>query len=286
MSIVLITLAAAALTQTGFIVWKAAAGRLPQAGRHSARAVMCAYLTSPLWWLGMAAAAGGWLLLVKAMELGEVGMVQPLMSLGDLLLVGAAVCVFNERLGRREWLGLALTLAGAVVLSTEAKVVETRSVSWPGLGVCLAGAVVFAAGALALARGRGRGRAEVPLACAVGAAFGTGALLTELMTAQGGPDVAAPSSWPALLNPVLPAVVAANVVGLVLLQIAFQRGRAAVIVPVQLAVINALVVAGAKGIFSEPVTTPKLLGIALIVAGTCLLGRLEATQTQAALRTA
>jgi uncharacterized membrane protein len=65
--------------------------------------------------------------------------------------------------------------------------------------------------------------------------------------------------------------VAANVAGLVLLQAAFQRGRAAVIVPLQLALANALTVVAGVLVFAEHVTPLRGAGIALIVVGTGLL---------------
>ena len=74
-----------------------------------------------------------------------------------------------------------------------------------------------------------------------------------------------------LFDPYLPTVVLANVVGLVLLQAAFQRGRAAVIVPLQLAMANAVTVVAGVAVFFEQVTSVRALGIALILGGTALL---------------
>ena len=59
--------------------------------------------------------------------------------------------------------------------------------------------------------------------------------------------------------------------GLALLQVAFQRGRAAVIVPVQLSVINGIVVVSGYFVFSETIAWFRLLAIALIVFGTAWL---------------
>lgn len=271
MTVALLTLAAAGLTQSGFILWKVAGSRLPAVGRAPFGATLRAFLTSPLWWLATVAAAGGWLLLVKAVSLGEISVVQPLMSVGDLLLVAVAVLFFRERLSRPEWLGLAVTVVGAVVLGSQAREIEPARIGWAGLAAFLGGVAAVGLGAILSAR---RTRTpELPLACGVGAAFGTGALLTELMTAHSRLGGLGWEPWPALLNPWLPAVLAANVAGLVLLQVALQRGRAAVVVPVQLALINALVVAGGWGAFGEPLAPLKLAGIGGVVTGAVLLGR-------------
>ena len=78
-------------------------------------------------------------------------------------------------------------------------------------------------------------------------------------------------TWAILVDPLLLAVVLANVAGLVLLQAAFQRGRAAVIVPLQLAMANAITVVAGILIFAEHITPVRALGIALIIGGTILL---------------
>jgi len=78
-------------------------------------------------------------------------------------------------------------------------------------------------------------------------------------------------TWSILIDPLLLAVVAANVAGLILLQAAFQRGRAAVIVPLQLAMANAIAVVAGVMIFAEHVTEFRALGIVLIIGGTVLL---------------
>lgn len=273
MLIVLTTLAAAFLTQASFILWKLAVGRLPIIGGAPFGATLCAFLSSALWWMGVVAAACGWLLLVKAVEFGEISIVQPLMSVGDLLLVAVAVFFFKERLSVVEWLGLALTLAGAVILGSQAREVKPTGIDWTRLGLLLGS--IMAVGIPVVMCSRRMKTLELPLACGVGAAFGIGALFTKLMTAYpsfGGANV---GLWPSLLNPVLPVVLLANIAGLVLLQVALQRGRAVVVVPVQLALINGLVAVGGWGVFGEPLLPVRLLGMGAVVVGAILLGRVK-----------
>jgi uncharacterized membrane protein len=74
-----------------------------------------------------------------------------------------------------------------------------------------------------------------------------------------------------VLNPLLLTVVLANVLGLVLLQAAFQRGRAAVVVPLQLAMANGITVLAGVMVFAEHITLLRGTGIVLIVVGTALL---------------
>ena len=118
---------------------------------------------------------------------------------------------------------------------------------------------------------RKSGRPEILLALVVGICFGAGSVLTKAMTvAYSGPG-ATVMTWAILVDPLLVTVVLANVLGLVLLQAAVQRGRAAVIVPLQLAMANAITVLAGVVIFAEHITPLRGLGIVLIVAGTALL---------------
>jgi uncharacterized membrane protein len=266
MIVVLVTLAATFAIQLGYFLWKIAADDLPHIGTARGGAVMIAFVTNWKWMLGFGLTVIGWLFFVKATDLGEVSIVQPLMSVGDIFLVLLAITFLHERLGRVEWVGLALTVIGAVLLAFEATVIERVAIAWPRLVAFLA---LCAAGWLAVfLAGRRGASSEVPLAIAVGIGFGAGAVLTKLMTAYlmlGGQQL---ESSAFLLNPILPFMIAANVAGLALLQIAFQRGRASVIIPVQLAVANGLVVVAGALVFEEAIGLARIFGIGLIVAGT------------------
>ncbi len=54
--------------------------------------------------LGFFLTVVGWLFFVKATDLGEVSIVQPLMSVGDIFVVLLAITFLHERLGRVDGL--------------------------------------------------------------------------------------------------------------------------------------------------------------------------------------
>jgi uncharacterized membrane protein len=278
MTVVLITLAATFAIQLGYFLWKVAAGSLPRIGEVPISAVVRGFLKSWKWMLGLFATIVGWFLFIKATDLGEISVVQPLMSIGDLFLVLLAVVFLHERMVRSEWIGLALTVIGAVILAFEAEIIKPVAIDWPRLAAVLALAAALWGSLLWV--GLRSQRPETPLAMAVGIAFGTGALLTELMTAYITLNGDRLESLVFVLNPVLPFMVAANIAGLALLQVAFQRGRAAVIVPVQISVANGLVVLAGALVFADTITVPRLFAIALIIAGTGML-QLRPSQPEA-----
>ena len=270
MSVVLTTLAATLFIQLGYFMWKLSADHeQPKIGEASALTVMRALLTDWRWLSGLIGTTLGWVLFVYATSLGDISLVQPLMSAGDLLLVIMAVVFLKERLGAIEWTGVLLTVLGAVALAWEAEDTHVTQFGASRLMWLLLG-LVAVGGALLLANRRAA-KPEIGLALVVGMCFGAGSILTKALTVgYAGPGQSV-LSWSILIDPLLLAVVAANVAGLVLLQAAFQRGRAAVIVPLQLAMANAITVAAGILIFNENVTALRALGIGLIIGGTVVL---------------
>lgn len=269
MTVVFVTLAATLLIQLGYFLWKLSADGQPKIGGAPALQVMRALATDWRWMLGFAATSVGWVLFVQATALGDISLVQPLMSAGDLLLVVLAVVILKERLVRIEWAGVLLTVLGAVALALDAE--ASAVVAFGGVRLAMLLACVVLAGAIMLAANRRANRPEILLALVVGLCFGAGSMLTKALTTESAGPSQSVISLAVLLNPLLLAVVLANVVGLVLLQAAFQRGRASVIVPLQLAMANAITVLAGIVIFGEHITTLRASGIVLIVGGTALL---------------
>jgi len=269
MTVVLTTLAATLLIQLGYFLWKLSAEGQPKIGGAPVRQVVRALLADWRWVLGFVATSLGWVLFVQATALGDISLVQPLMSAGDLMLVILAVVFLNERMVRAEWAGVLLTVLGAVALALEAEDIRVAGFDGLRLGILL-GATVLLAGTLLLANRRLH-RSEVLLGLVVGLCFGAGSILTKALTAESAGSGQSVMSWAILSNPLLVAVVLANAAGLVLLQAAFQRGRASVIVPLQLAMANAITVLAGILVFAEHITPLRATGIVLIVLGTTLL---------------
>lgn len=273
-SVVVIALGATLCMQVGYLLWKISARGQPRIGVAPPLQVARALLGDWRWLSGLAATIAGWLLFIRATTLGDISLVQPLMTVGDVFLIFLAVAFLHERMSRQEWLGIAVTIAGAATLAFDPSASPGTHIDSTSLLGLLA-ASLAAAGALLLAVRRGA-RGELALALTVGLAFGCGATLTKAMTSAAATTAAAtapPMPWEFALDPMLLAVMAANVAGLVLLQAAFQRGRAAVIVPLQLAVTNGVAVAGGMLVFAEHVSPTRWCGIGAIVLGTAVLHR-------------
>jgi hypothetical protein len=82
------------------------------------RPIRCArsLFASPLFAIGMAIATGAWVFHVLAMSFAPLSLVQAVLAGGVVLLAVMAERLFGLRIGRRQWLGLALTALGLILL--------------------------------------------------------------------------------------------------------------------------------------------------------------------------
>ncbi len=273
MPVVLTTLTAALFMQIGYLCWKITADKMSGTEPQQGYKLMVQYATNPLWLSGMISTSIGWLLFIKATNIGEISIVQPLMSAGDLFLVIVAIFYLHEHLTNREWGGVILTIAGAFILALEAREIPTEQINYISLGIFIIIPIWLAL--YILKSTRPLLKSEITLSLLVGLAFGEGALLTELLTSSaiGFTNMTGAQQIVSIIN--LVAVIGANAAGIALIQVAFRHGRAAIVIPAQLATANIVVSVGANLIFSETINLSRLTGIGCIIIGTGLLYRLS-----------
>ncbi|WDH32346.1 4-amino-4-deoxy-L-arabinose-phosphoundecaprenol flippase subunit ArnE [Pseudomonas chlororaphis] len=77
-------------------------------------------LRSPWLWLALASLGLGLLVWLLVLQRVEVGIAYPMLSLNFVLITLIARFVFHETIDRRHWLGVALVLAGVLLLSLHA----------------------------------------------------------------------------------------------------------------------------------------------------------------------
>lgn len=110
-----LAVAAACCYDTGYALQAFEARRAPRA--QALRASLLATLARRRrWLLAGALIAGGWVLQVAALRLAPLTAVQPLLSLGLLLLLALAVRWLGEHVGRREIAGVLAIGAGTATL--------------------------------------------------------------------------------------------------------------------------------------------------------------------------
>ena len=257
MKTILLTVCATCLIQLGYFIWKITLKDLPRLGEAKIWTCIHAFLCSWQWMMGMALRLLGLALFIKATSMGDISLIQPLMSAGDIFFV-FLVCVFlKERLVALEWVGLAFTFLGSVAISFEAKDINVVDINALRMEI-FAVITLFALTVPVILRERCQ-KSEVFWGLSVGAIFGVSAIFIKLMTAQQG--------W---FYPMLWPILAVNILGLIFLQLAFQNGRAAVIFPIQVAASIMLSVIGGLYLFSEKISLYRLACIGFIIIGTAL----------------
>ncbi len=138
-------LLSAATCSVGVAVQKRAALTLPPAHGFSGATIL-AFLSHRVWLAGNVLTLAAWGLHGWALSLAPLTIVQPAMAIGVPVLTVLAVRWFHERLGRREWAGVAACSAGIAIEALSVRPgIDAAAVStdWAGMAV-VSGALLFA----------------------------------------------------------------------------------------------------------------------------------------------
>jgi hypothetical protein len=264
-----LALVSAVALNWGFVVQHGAASVLPPLRLRRPLASLRILFANARWLVGFLVGIGGWVFYVAALRVAPLSLVQAVSAggIGFLaLLVHFGRGGERERLGRREWTGVGLgvaglvllagTLAGGVVTGTLA---HSSAVVWWLVASAVAAAA--AAGPLGLSLAGGAG-----LGIAAGILYAAGDVATK--AALGGGE--------RLLF--VPAVLAAHGLAFACLQLGFQRGGALTTAGLATLLTNALPIAAGLALFHERLPGGaagdlRLLAFALVTACAALLAR-------------
>src|ERR687891_2483310 len=113
---IVLALACALATQLGFLYKHRGANDAPKVDvRHPLRTVRSLFASK--WFaIGMGVALGAWILHVAALALAPLSVVQTVLSTGVVILAVLADRLFGFEVGRPQWVGVAMTAAGLVLL--------------------------------------------------------------------------------------------------------------------------------------------------------------------------
>jgi drug/metabolite transporter (DMT)-like permease len=255
---ILLALACAIATQLGFLYKHRGANEAPCVDvRHPLRCGKA--LFSSKWFaLGMAVALGAWLFHVAALALAPMSVVQAVLSTGVVILAVLAERIFGFNVGPRQWLGVAMTACGLVLL-----IVTLPAAPGAHSAYSLAGMISFEAGMLAigalLISGPKLGAPDhhhgVMLGAAAGTLFGVSDVGIKALTGLGGVgDV--------LLSPWLAVALIASVVAFYASARGMQDGQAVPVIAATSTAANVSCILGGIVVFGDPMPT-HTLGIVL-----------------------
>lgn len=266
----LLALASAAALNWGFYRQHAQASTLPPLSLRRPIRSLRALFGNGRWLVGFLVGILGWVFYVAALAFGPLSLVQAA-SAGGIGILAMLVWRWGSvALTPREWLGVAVSIAGLVVLGVSLIGRGGNAHHWGSHGSWVAIALWLTVSGVLAAFFAGPGSRLV----AAGAGLGIGA---GFMYAAG--DVATKAAvaggWRLLF---VPAMLAAHGLGFVMLQLGFQRGSALATAGVATLFTNAVPIVAGMALFHEPLPggTQGVLRIAAfagVVTGAVLLTR-------------
>jgi drug/metabolite transporter (DMT)-like permease len=255
---ILLALACAVATQLGFLYKHRGANAAPEVDiRHPLKTVRSLFASK--WFaVGMGVALGAWLLHVAALAFAPLSVVQAVLSTGVVILAALADRLFGFEVGRRQWVGVAMTAIGLVLL-----VVTLPASTGAHSHYSLTGMLAFEGGMLAIGAlliyGPRAGAPEhhhgIMLGAAAGVLFGVSDVAIKALTGLDGPLAILTSPW-------LGFTILASVVAFYASARSLQDGEAVPVIAATSTAANVSCILGGILVFGDPMPSDAL-GIAI-----------------------
>ena len=259
-------LACAVATQLSFLYKHRGANAAPKVDiRHPLRAGRSLFASK--WFaIGMGVALGAWLFHVAALAFAPLSVVQAVLSTGVVILAVLADRLFGFNVGRRQWVGVAMTAIGLMLL-----VITLPAQSGAHSSYSVAGMLTFEGGMLAigalLISGPRLGAPDhhhgIMLGAAAGVLFGISDVAIKALTGLGGPVAV-------LLSPWLAFTLVASVIAFYTSARALQDGEAVPVIAATSTAANVSCILGGILVFGDPMPGDTL-GIAVQVLAFALV---------------
>lgn len=232
----------------GLLMMKTRSSHLPMATGANVIGAIVAWIRDPMWIGGLGVQTVGWACYVIAVSRAPVSMVAVMGQGGIALFVVASVVILGERASPREWAGIGAIVFGMLMLALSLGGGETEGAFEPATLLMFA-AVLTVAGFAPMAVPRMK-TSGVAAAIFSGVAFGLGGLFTKAMTLALAGDTGS-LAIRIISCPYVYLVVAANIVGIVMLQNSFHSARAIIAMPLSGALSNIVPIVGGMIVFGE-----------------------------------
>ena len=261
-----LALASTTALNWGYFAQHGAASSLPPLELRRPLASLRRLIANRRWLAGFLVGVAGWGLYVAALGLAPLSLVQAT-SAGGIGVLALLVHLgsHGEGLGRRDWVAVAVAVAGLALLAASLVSQAPASRTTPGTDV----AAWLLAAVLVAALTIGSIRLEAPPGAALGLAAG-------ILYATG--DIATKATVDTRGLVFAPAIFAAHGAAFVCLQFGFQRGNALVTVGLATLLTNALPIAAGTLLFHELLPGGvlggcRIVAFALVTAGAAMLAR-------------
>jgi hypothetical protein len=272
---IFLALLCALTTNVGFLYKHRGACAAPAVDMRRPWQSMKALFASPLFTIGWVIGAGAWVFHVAAMSVAPLSIVQAVLAGGMVLLAVMAEQMLGCRIGRRQWIGLALTAIGLMLLGFTLPAAHGAQSKFSTPGLIGFEAVLIGAGTL-LILGPRMGAPEehhgYMLGGAAGILFGVSDVAIKAIS-----GIVGTHGFVGLLSPWLFICVAASVVAFYASAKAFQDGEAVPVIAVTGTAANVAGIVGGFIVFGDPLPTSPVpvvlqcLAFALVVGAAWLM---------------
>jgi drug/metabolite transporter (DMT)-like permease len=245
---ILLALACAVATQLGFLYKHKGANQAPSVDiRRPLRSARQLYACK--WFaIGMAVASGAWFFHVAALAFAPLSVVQAVLSTGVVILAVLAERIFGFQVGPRQWIGVAMTALGLLLL-----VLTLPATHGAHSAYSLAGMVSFEGGMLAIGAlligGKHIGAPDhhhgAMLGAAAGVLFGVSDVAIKALTGAHGFVGVVTSPW-------LAVTVLASVVAFYASARGLQDGEAVPVIAATSTASNVSCILGGIVVFGDP----------------------------------
>ena len=232
--------------------------------------------------IGMGVAVFAWLLHVAAMAFAPLSIVQVVLAGGVVLIGLMGQRVFGFPVGRRQWLGLALTAAGLVAFALTVPAVHGAHATFSPAAMIGFEAGLCAIGALLIVGPRAGAPSQhhgTMLGAASGILFGVSDVSIKALT-----GIVGAHGVLGLVSPWLGLTLVASVVAFFASAKSFQDGDAVPVIAITSATANISAIAGGILVFGDPMPGGALgivaqsLGVVAIMLAAALMPSLGGRQ--------
>jgi drug/metabolite transporter (DMT)-like permease len=255
---IILALGCAVATQLGFLYKHRGANAAPKVDVRPPLRTVRTLFASRWFAIGMAVALGAWVLHVAALWLAPLSVVQAVLSTGVVILAVMADRLFGFKVGGRQWLGVAMTAIGLVLL-----VMTLPGGAGAHSSYSLAGMLTFEGGMLVIGFllisgphiGAPVHHHGIMLGAAAGVLFGVSDVAIKALTGVGGPMAI-------LLSPWLGVAILASIVAFYASARGLQDGEAVPVIAATSTAANVSCILGGIVVFGDPMPADTL-GIVL-----------------------
>lgn len=246
---ILLAIACAIATQLGFLYKHRGAVEAPPVDVRRPLRTTVGLFTSRWFVVGLGVAIVGWGFHVAAMALAPLSVVQAVLSTGVVILAVLADRLFGFRVHRRQWIGVAMTAIGLVLLVVTLPATQGAQSAYSVVGAIAFEGAMLAVGALLIAGPRVVGAHDrhhgVMLGAAAGVLFGVSDIALKALTGIGGIAEMVASPW-------FGVTAVASVVAFYASARGLQQGEAVPVIAATSVASNVACILGGIVVFGDP----------------------------------